>query len=167
MLEAQATGNLVAYRCGMLLIDEIHNILQGRIPEQKAFLVLLKNLTNELMIPITVAGTQDAVRTLATDPQFQGRFDVAPLPRWRLDVPYRELMATLEGLMPLREPSGLAEAEIATAVFNMSDRTIGSITKVVRAATFAALQQGAERITPDTLKRLDLKPLTGFKGDDL
>ena len=57
MIEAQGSGNLMAQRCGMLPIDEIHDVPQGRISDQHRFLVLLENLTDELMISIAVAGT--------------------------------------------------------------------------------------------------------------
>ena len=163
----QAMANLRTYGSKVLVIDEIHNVLQGTVPEQRAFLAFLKNLTNSLYLPIVAAGTQDAVRTLNTDEQFGDRFDVAGLPRWRLDAEYRKLLASWERLMPLRHPSGLDDREIATKLFDLSNRTIGSMTKIVKAATVAAIEGGQERITADLLDMVAYSPLRDFKVQDL
>ena len=168
VLKAAALNNLQDMKVRMLLIDEIHNVLRGSISEQQAFLVLLKRLTNELMIAIAVAGTQDAVRTLKSDEQFEGRFQVAPLPRWLGgSTQYRQLLASLETLMPLQRPSKLAGRDLASRIFQMSEGTIGSITKIVRAATVQAIRDGSEHITIDKLNDLDLRPLNKFREEDL
>lgn len=168
VLKAAAMNNMQDMKVRMLLIDEIHNVLRGNIPEQQDFLVLLKRLTNELGIAMAVAGTVDAVRALKTEEQVEGRFQVAPLPRWqKIDTEYLQLLASLESLMPLQRPSILTGRDLAGKIFRMAEETIGSITGIVKAATVQAIRDGSERISVDTLDGMTHRPLNRYRPENL
>ena len=96
----------------MLIIDEIHHILAGHIRLQSVFLNALKYLSNELRAPIVAVGTKDALRAIQTDPQMANRFEPAPLAKWVLDEEFRRLLASLERVLPLQRPSGLAMGQM-------------------------------------------------------
>ncbi|MBF4280699.1 AAA family ATPase, partial [Vibrio anguillarum] len=66
----------------MLVLDEIHSLLAGSLEKQRMFLSVLRNLGNELQIPIVGLGTRDALRAIKTDPQLENRFKPVLLPRW-------------------------------------------------------------------------------------
>ena len=150
--EALALDCLRALRVRVLIIDEFHNSLHGSSRETRQFLAVLKNLMNSLAIPIVAAGTKSAITALNSDPQMTSRFEAVPLPRWKLDIELLRFLKSLERLLPLAEPSGLASKEIAPLVFELSDGTIGGICDLVLKAAQRSIEKGIERIVPVTLR---------------
>ena len=53
----------------MLIIDEIHNILGASPLKRNAMMDTIKNLSNQLKIPIVLSGTKDALRAISTNSQ--------------------------------------------------------------------------------------------------
>jgi Cdc6-like AAA superfamily ATPase len=92
----------------MLIIDELHNILSGSRTQQRRLLNLLRWLGNELQIPLVGVGTAEALHAIRSDDQLANRFEPVPLPLWTEGPEYLRLLSTLEALLPLRKPSGLA-----------------------------------------------------------
>lgn len=156
---------LLAYvRCRLLVIDEIHNVLTGGPREQRIFLTLLKNLSNELGIPLVCVGTGDAVRALHTDTQLSSRFTSFGLRKLPLDKSFLGFLATYERQLPLARPSNLASREIATAIHRESSGgLIGEVTKLIKAAAVAAVRSGEERITPDLLASVEHVRLRDYR----
>lgn len=148
----QAHSILTYVRCQMLVIDEIHNLLYGHARLQRHFLGVLKNLSNDLKLPIVAVGTRDAIRALHTDTQLSSRFEPFGLPRWQLNGEFLRLLASFERLLPLSEPSELASRDLAIKLHNMSSGTIGGLARVLKRATVDAIRDRRERIE---LKRLD------------
>lgn len=138
----------------MLVIDEIHHILNGSTQEQNALLATLKWLSNELRVSIVGAGTADAARAISMDPQLANRFEPWPLPRWREGVELRRLLASLEEQLPLSEPSHLQRGELPRLILNLSEGTLGEILEVVRTAAQRAIDDGVGRITYDLLTQM-------------
>ena len=135
----------------MLIIDEIHHLLAGHLEKQRQFLYILKHLSNELQISLVGVGIKEALRAVHTDTQMGNRFDPVGLPRWRLDREFRMLLMSFEQALPLRSPSHLANQDLATALFTLSEGTIGELAKLLSAAATAAIRTGQERITVDIL----------------
>lgn len=152
---------LQSLHCRMLVIDEIHNVLNGNLPRQKQLLAMLKNLGSRLMIPIVVVGTEAAKRTLQTDPQLANRFEAIVLPKWELNKEFRDLLASFERVLPLLERSNLSGPEITFPLFELSKGSIGQLTRVLRRAAVEAIRNGDERITPEILAGLDAIDLGG------
>jgi len=142
----------------MLIIDEVHHLLAGRLEQQRILLNTLKFLGNDLQIPLVGVGTVDALRAIQTDPQLANRFRPLALPKWTLDDDYRRLLASFERLLPLRRPSQLHHRDLATELLALSEGTIGDLATVLNLATEAAIRSGQERIDRQVLRTLEWDP---------
>ncbi len=159
----QALSVLRYVNCRMLVIDEVHNVLIGHIRQQRHFLAVLKNLSNELKLPIVAVGTREAIRTLHTDPQLSSRFEVFGLPLWRLDKEFLILLASIEKMLPLPRSSELTSRQMASKLYDMSGGTIGSLTNILKRACVHAIQQGEERISLETLDKIQWVKLDEYR----
>jgi hypothetical protein len=142
--------------CGtnMLIIDEIHNIIVAPVQKQKAFMVALKNLSNELMIPIILVGTADALHAINTDSQISNRFPPLVVPKWKYDRAFLSLLASIEKTLPLRKQSNMATSkEISNYILDYSEGYIGEIIDLINLAAQYAIEQKIESITMETLKK--------------
>src|ERR1017187_7641055 len=138
----------------MLIIDEIHHLMAGHLEKQRQFLNVLKYLSIELQLSLVGAGIKDALRAIQTDPQLANRFEPVALPRWTLDREFRMLLMSFEQVLPLRNPSNLAGRQLATALFAMSEGTIGELANLLCVAAIAAIRIGRERIDEALLKQI-------------
>ncbi|QUE31242.1 TniB family NTP-binding protein [Francisella philomiragia] len=137
----------------MLIIDEIHNLLSGTAAKQRAVMNAIKNLGNELLIPIIGIGTKDAALVLHSDPQHASRFDIVTLPKWDLDKDFRSLLKSFEMKLPLKEASNLASKEKATLLYTISEGNLGDLHKLLIECCITALETNVESITVDTIKK--------------
>jgi type II secretory pathway predicted ATPase ExeA len=135
----------------LLIIDELHNLLSGAGTQQRRLLNLLRWIGNELQIPLVGVGTAEALRAIRSDDQLVNRFEPFPLPHWTEDDAYLRLLSTLEAVLPLRRPSGLARPALAGRIFALSEGVLGEIVAVVTRAAVRAVMQGGEAITPKLL----------------
>lgn len=158
----QAHSILTYVRCKMLVIDEIHNVLYGHARQQRQFLGVLKNLSNDLKLPIVSVGTRDAIRALHTDPQLSSRFEPFGLPRWQLNAEFLRLLASFERLLPLANPSNLIDRDIAIKLHGMSGGTIGGLSRILKRATAQAIRDRSERITLKTINQIDWVKLSDY-----
>ncbi len=132
----------------LVVIDELHNVLSGAPMQQRRLLNLLRWLGNELQIPLVGVGTAEALRAIRSDDQLVNRFEPFPLPVWTEDDAYVRLLSTLEAVLPLRRPSGLARPALASKIFTLSEGVLGEIVAVITRAAAKAVMTGAEAITP-------------------
>ncbi|MFM9735613.1 TniB family NTP-binding protein, partial [Streptomyces niveiscabiei] len=93
-------------------------MLSGAPAQQRRLLNLLRWLGNELQIPLMGVGTAEALRAIRSDDQLVNRFEPIPLPIWNEDEEYLRLLNTLEAVLPLRRPSGLASSLLAGKIFS-------------------------------------------------
>jgi type II secretory pathway predicted ATPase ExeA len=139
----------------MLMIDEIHSLLAGNLEKQRTFLSVLRNLANELQIPIVGLGTKDALRAIKTDSQLDNRFKSVYLPRWEHNTDFRRLLASFEHMIPLSKPSNLKSPELSKKLLVMSEGLLGELSEVISEAAVLAIQIGKEKIDLDILASLD------------
>lgn len=139
----------------MLVIDEIHNIIAGSTQRKHNFLNTLKNLGNELQIPIVAVGTKDALNAISSDAQLANRFEPVVLPRWTMNEDFMRLLASFEQSLPLSEPSGLTDVVMAAKLLSMSEGIIGELSTVLSRAAAFAIKRKRERITLKELEGLD------------
>lgn len=149
----------------ILVLDEVHNILVGATLKQKQFLNTLKYLSNELQIPIVAAGTKDALQVTRTDDQIANRFEPMFLQTWKLDTEFRRLLASFEMMLPLRNPSNLAQEPLLGRIYMMSEGLIGEVSTILVRAAVAAVQSKEERITSATLDALRWVPPSERRGE--
>lgn len=158
----QAHSILTYVQCRMLVIDEIHNVLYGHARQQRHFLGVLKNLSNDLKLPIVAVGTRDAIRALHTDTQLSSRFEPFGLPRWQLNAEYLRLLSSFERLLPLAKPSNLIARELAIKLHGMSGGTIGGLSRILKRATIQSIRDGSEQITLKTVAQIDWVKLSDY-----
>jgi type II secretory pathway predicted ATPase ExeA len=134
-------------RVRVLVIDEVHNVLSGSRLQQRRVLNLLRWLGNELQIPLVAVGTVEALHAVQSDDQLANRFEPIGLPPWRHDAEYRQLLSTLEAVLPLRQPSDLAAQALADKILSAAEGILGEIVSVVTRAAARAVSSGSESIT--------------------
>ena len=117
-----------------LAIDEVHNLLSGSALQQRRILNLLRWLGNELQIPLIAVGTAEALHAIHSDDQLANRFEPLGLPPWQDDEEFRNLLGTLEAVLPLRRRSDLAKAELARRILCASEGILGEIVAIVTRA---------------------------------
>ena len=137
----------------MLIVDEIHNILIGAISKQKAFMNSLKNLSTELQIPVVIVGTPDALHATNTDTQINNRFKPIALRKWHFDRNYLSLLASLEKIIPLKNPSYLSSnKELSEYIFDTSEGYIGEIIDLITISSLYSIDNNIEKIDIKSLK---------------
>jgi hypothetical protein len=131
----------------VLVIDEVHNVLSGSRLQQRRVLNLLRWLGNELQIPIVAVGTAEALHAIHSDDQLANRFEPIALPPWRRGPEFRQLLSTLEAVLPLRKASDLAGAALADKILSTAEGILGEVISIVTRAAVRAVSSGAESIT--------------------
>jgi type II secretory pathway predicted ATPase ExeA len=147
----QALKILSRVRVQMLIIDEIHQIVAGKIGAQRQFLNTIKYLGNELQIPIVGVGTYEAFNALQTDPQLANRFEPTVLPRWEQGQEYLRLLSSFERMLPLKQPTRLTGEDLVFKLLGMSEGTIGELSTLLTRAAISAIEKRTETITPKLL----------------
>lgn len=156
--EGQAIRLLRATGVQMLVIDEINNALAGPTNKLSEMLNLLKNLGNDLQIPLVGVGTKDALQVIHSDDQLANRFEPFPLPRWQDDSELQDLLASFEQTLPLRRPSDLTNPVLTRRIVAMSEGILGEIVALLVRAAEAAVRTGTERIDLALFDTVDFQP---------
>lgn len=142
----------------LLIIDELHNVLSGSSLQQRRLLNLLRWLGNELQIPLVGVGTAEALRAVQADDQLANRFEPVALPLWRNGDEYRQLLDTLEAVLPLRRPSNLSEPVMAGKILALAEGVLGELIAIVTRSAVLAVSSGVEAITPGLIDRASFVP---------
>lgn len=144
----------------VLLIDELHNVLEGSANAQRKGLNSIKYLMNELRRPVVCAGTLEVFNAIKTDPQLDSRLKRLPLTRFKDDADFQELLAGFELLLPLREASGLYDEMLSTQIFQVTKGIVGEVVDLLNNAAIYAIENGLECITEDVIKAVTGQRLT-------
>lgn len=142
----------------ILIVDEIHNILSGSVPKQRAFLNALKNLSNRMKIPLVLVGTKEALAAVSIDSQFSSRFRPERLSKWKPDKDFVSMLANMERTLPLVKPSNLATQELAPTIFELSGGILGELSSLLAGAASIAIKSGSDRISLKELKMTETLP---------
>jgi len=142
--------------CGvkMLMLDELQHILASSPAKRRGVLNTIKFLSNELKLPVILAGTEESARAVSSDRQIENRFPMYDLPRWKMDKDLLQLLRSFEALLPLREPSNLADKVMAGRILSMGENLIGEMASLIALAATYALKSGEEHISMKTLDSL-------------
>lgn len=133
--------------CKVILLDEIQHIGAGSAREQHLMVNMMKNMSSILQISFIVAGTPEALNIFSFDSQFKSRFQPAVIPAWSRGDELESLLASFEALLPLEEPSDLASDEMIDYILTHTDRTIGNIYDLLKAATIHAVNKDKKKLT--------------------
>ena len=150
-LQSQAIDALKQVQTRLLIIDEVHNLLNATPVAQRQVLALLKFLGNRLQIPLVAVGTEEAWNAIRTDPQLANRFDTFTLPLWTEGTTLLQLLVSFGQMLPLRKRSLLADPSIARQVIALTDGSIGGVTRLMEMAAIQAIRRGIERITVEMI----------------
>lgn len=153
-LETAALGQLFKKKIRMIIIDEIHNILAGRNPQQREFLNALRFLGNELKVPIVAVGTKEAYLALSSDEQLENRFEPFILPRWQDNNDFRSLLVSYEILLPLRKNTSLI-LELPKKILQKTEGVLGEIVCLLTRSAELAILTGKECIDEEILDKVD------------
>lgn len=72
----------------VLIVDELHSMLEGKSDQRGIYMNVLKHLSNELRISIVGVGTKQVLRVIQTDQQMGSRFSPFILKKWAYDRSY-------------------------------------------------------------------------------
>lgn len=133
--------------CKVILLDEIQHISAGTPREQHLIVNMMKNMSSILQISFIVAGTPEALNIFSFDSQFKSRFHPAVIPAWAPGDELESLLASFEALLPLEEPSDLASDGMIDYILTHTDRTIGNIYDLLKAATIYAIKKDEKKLT--------------------
>lgn len=159
-LERQVYKLLHDIRPRVLVFDDFQHIVKsGRAQVEKAF-SLFRSFGYEIKNTVVLVGDIDVLHAVRADDQMASRLEEAYVPRWEYDRDWLGLLASLESVLPLKEPSNLAGPFIARDVFTLSEGLIGEAVKLLTQAAEKALRTGGERITPEVIKALNYVPLS-------
>lgn len=138
----------------MLIVDEVNNLLVGKVDQRAMVLNSLKSLSNELKIPVVAMGTQDAVRIFQTDQQLGNRFQPFGIPRWSMSREYALFVARYVQSLGLKQESDFRSKELVRRIHSMSEGLIGETCKLLGLAAEMAIQSGREIIDAETLDQV-------------
>lgn len=144
----------------MLIIDEIHNILSGSTSKQKQVLNAIKNLSNNLKIPIALSGTKDSLRAISTDTQISSRFRPIYLKKWQMSKEYISLIATFLSTLPLKKESTLLTPNTALEILEISEGYIGDIIGLLKKAAIYAITTKSESITLKEIRECEFNSIS-------
>lgn len=150
-LEFKAYRLLVRYKVRVLVLDEFNAVAQDTPTKQRKFMEKLKALSNNLKISIVGAGTREAFNVTRLDGQFSNRFKPLPVDIWTSGDDWDQLLMTLERLLPLPEPSYLADQRFSRLILAKSEGTIGDAFQLVREMAAYAIQHHKPKVTPDMI----------------
>lgn len=153
-------------RTQMLMFDEFNNFLAGSHIKQRKALNGIKYLGNELRIPIVAAGTPEARRALASDPQLANRFTPVTLPQWQDDADFARLMLSIEPKLGLMQPSNLSEENMTAPILRATEGLIGEVVTLLRILAEHAMRSGTEKISEDMLKHNFLRKIGWVNPSD-
>jgi hypothetical protein len=139
----------------MIIIDELHNILAGRINIQREFLNLIRFIGNELQVPIVCLGIREAYLAIRTDDQLENRFEPHILPLWEDDREFSMLLASISSIFPLKNPSFLLEKDTRQYILRKTEGTIGEIVTLLSKASILAIETEQESIDLKLLMQTD------------
>lgn len=145
---------MVKAKVRMLLVDEIHNVLAGSHRAHHEFLNLLREFTSVLRIPIVGAGIESAYNALQYDQQLRSRMPTVRLEPWKFNDDFFRLLASYEGRLPLKRPSGLANDPLARMLFDRCLGSMGGLYTILKKATMEAIRNGQERVTVAIVKHV-------------
>lgn len=149
---------LTQLRTKAFVIDEFNHAVRGSPSRQSKFLNAIKSLGNRLRIPIIVAGTEQALHAIQSDPQLANRFQPEVLPRWRAGDEYDRLLLSLDQSFELKGSYKLTKG-FAERVLDESEGLIGDIVDLMTRMAIQAVRSGNEVLSKDQLSAQNLLAL--------
>lgn len=148
--------------CRVLIIDEMHNLLEGSSLAQRKGLNSIKYMMNELGRPVIAAGTDEVFNAVRTDLQIKSRLRPRAISRFQDDAAFQCLLACFELVLPLRQASNLADVTLSQSIHELTLGVVGNVADLLNRAAIEAIRSGAEKIDKKILE----KCIREFPGED-
>jgi hypothetical protein len=161
----EAIELLRIHKVRLLIIDEVQHIIRLTPTRQRIIMDLIKFISNEAELPFLAFGTEEATNIFSYDRQLKNRFKIKELPRWD-ENNFLRLMFSFMSILPLKKRTLLTtdssnpdpeDLELADAILDKTNGTIGEISLVIRCAAIVAIQNKTERITRKIITDLDFE----------
>jgi ribosomal protein S8 len=148
-------------RVEILGIDEVNNLMEGGKMAWES-LRTLKEISNELGLPIVFAGTEEALVVLREDTQLTTRVDAMRLRPWEYGNDFCRLLCNLESTLSVAHPSRLYSREKAALILDLTASLnprrrkgiLFDIIKLVKTSAELVVRDGSEIIGKETLTRV-------------
>lgn len=135
----------------VIIFDELNNMFASPGLKQQQSLNVVKYLANILEVSIVGTGVRDLERAVSVDPQLKNRLRPLHLPTWTAGKVSRQLMMSLERMLPFSEPSNLHSVQLTNFILAKTDGLIGEILELIMAASIMCLRNGDRHITQEGL----------------
>ena len=154
----------------VILIDEFQDVAHIGYRQQGDILKVIKEMTNNLSIPIIAAGTRDVESILISDEQICTRFRQIYLHPFEIDENFKDFLSLYaESRIHLRHKVDFENEENTKLVQEIHTRTdglVGQVTQLLSMAVKHAILTGEEKITVETLNKIHFVPLSVALGGE-
>lgn len=131
----------------LVLIDEVHNLLNaGRIDQRKNLAFLRALSSPPMSLSIIAFGVDDALHAISSDEQLERRFQLCDLPPWKENESFRSFLAAYERALPLKKPSELGKQENVRYLLGATGGITDAIVKRITRGAVWAIVEGKEAI---------------------
>ena len=146
----------------VILVDEFHDIDSLGAADQHLVLKVLKEMTNNLSIPIIAAGTLASQAIVGGDEQVWTRFRPVLLTPFKADTDFRDFLATYEKAMaiPLPNSMPLKDKAFVGYIHLRTNGLVGQVAHFLSMAYEKAVRDKADGITQNLLENISFIPLT-------
>jgi len=136
----------------LIIINNIHHFLQGTQKQQKAVVDSLKNIRDELMIPLVCAGTPSSVSLFTSNKPFQSSFEEMRTKEWSFDD-FLDVLQSIEDSLPLQKASNLTEEEKAISLYNISEGDLTILHSFLLDCATFAINNDIEEISVEIIDK--------------
>ncbi len=145
----------------MILLDDFYNIGAGTPTRRKKFLNALRNLSNDLQLPLVISGTPETLNVLSVDPSIANRFKPAFLPRWKESnlQEFARFVMSVEKTLLLKKPCSLMNETALKRLLIFGEGLLGEIVTILRLLAESAIRSGKESIDADMVTKKNLSSL--------
>lgn len=148
----------------LIIIDDCENLLEVTPKRRRLMIHCVSGAWKRSQVPILLMVTPKLASVILQDHERVGFHEIFYLPQWRVNDDFLDLLESFERALPLRQPSGLTQRELAMHLYALSDGRLGMLADILKKAAEAAITSGSERITIELLDRLGCEIPTSFSG---
>ena len=149
----------------VILIDEFQDIARIGYRQQDDILKVIKEMTNNLSIPIIAAGTRASEPIIESDEQIYTRLRKIYLHPFEADHNFRDFLTAYgEKRINLQHKVDFYDSELAGKIHSRTNGLVGQVTQLLSMAVKHAILTKSERITVKTLEEIPFVPLNTALG---
>lgn len=144
-----------------ILLDDFFNAGSGSPLKRRIFLNALRNLSNDLEMPLIISGTAETLNALSIDASIANRFNPVFLPKWdqsRLEE-FARFIVSIEKFLYLKSGCQLLEERVLVKLLILSEGLLGEVVAILRLLAEQAIKDGSETIAERKLNKENLKKL--------